>query len=113
MRSNDFAFWLQGYFELREEGLPLNPRQLGIVKAHLALVRETEGKKLGGFPEWLQGTLDAMGDQPMDERLLRLVEKRLANEFEHVIDPLYEKGKNKQNLDWLHGGGAGDTLIRC
>ena len=41
MTSRDFAFWLQGYFEISEEKT-LNQRELEIVKKHLNLVFKHE-----------------------------------------------------------------------
>ena len=37
MTSRDFAYWLQGYFELTESPT-LNEKQTQLVKAHLAMV---------------------------------------------------------------------------
>lgn len=41
MTSRDFAFWLQGYFEISDEKT-LNQRELEIVKKHLNLVFKHE-----------------------------------------------------------------------
>ena len=41
MTSRDFAFWLQGSFEV-SEAKELNAKQVGIIKAHLALVFKHE-----------------------------------------------------------------------
>jgi hypothetical protein len=38
MKSSEFCYWLQGYFELSPEGQGLSPEQTDIVKRHLALV---------------------------------------------------------------------------
>lgn len=37
MNSRDFAFWLQGYFEISGGG-ELNQTQVGMIRNHLALV---------------------------------------------------------------------------
>lgn len=37
MRSRDFVFWLQGFFELSEE-LQLSAKQVAAIKQHLGLV---------------------------------------------------------------------------
>lgn len=45
MTSRDFCFWLQGFFELQAAANnhePLNAQQIGMVKAHLALVFKHE-----------------------------------------------------------------------
>jgi hypothetical protein len=39
MTARDFVYWLQGFFELgSDQGLPLTPRQVGLIRRHLALV---------------------------------------------------------------------------
>jgi predicted ferric reductase len=38
MKSRDFCFWLQGYFELRNQEEPLYEGQLEIIKKHLNMV---------------------------------------------------------------------------
>ena len=49
MKSRDFCFWLQGFFEVQESGLALhdepmtlNKGQLACVKRHLAMVFQHE-----------------------------------------------------------------------
>lgn len=38
MNSTEFAYWLQGFLELREDDKPLTSKQVQIIKDHLALV---------------------------------------------------------------------------
>jgi hypothetical protein len=38
MRSDQFVFWLQGFFELSEPNKPLTMEQIQIIKNHLKLV---------------------------------------------------------------------------
>lgn len=38
MKSRDFAFWLQGYFEVSASNPGLTPAQVEVIKRHLALV---------------------------------------------------------------------------
>jgi hypothetical protein len=38
MTSRDFAYWLQGYFELRPSDGPLTGEQADLIRRHLALV---------------------------------------------------------------------------
>ena len=43
MRSRDFAFWLQGFFELTDtDGKGLHPDQVRMIRRHLALVFQHE-----------------------------------------------------------------------
>lgn len=38
MKATDLAYWLQGFFELREDGEGLTARQTKLIEKHLALV---------------------------------------------------------------------------
>lgn len=51
MTSRDFAYWLQGFFELREEGTGLSAKQAELVEKHLALVFKHEIDPSQGSPE--------------------------------------------------------------
>jgi len=47
MNTENFVYWLQGFLELREDDKPLTPKQVQIIKDHLALVftKETPDRK--------------------------------------------------------------------
>lgn len=38
MKSRDFCYWLQGYFELRAKGESMTPEQVACVERHLSMV---------------------------------------------------------------------------
>ncbi len=42
MRSRDFCFWLQGFFELKDPQAVVSPEQVEIIRKHLALVFKHE-----------------------------------------------------------------------
>ena len=44
MKSRDFCYWLQGFFEIQEQkdGPPLTSKQVNMIKAHLAMVFKHE-----------------------------------------------------------------------
>lgn len=47
MKSRDFCYWLQGYFEISDStngktNMPLNEKQVAQIKAHLAMVFKHE-----------------------------------------------------------------------
>jgi hypothetical protein len=42
MTSRDFAYWLQGYFEIHGKADSLTPEQVEMIKRHLALVFQHE-----------------------------------------------------------------------
>ncbi len=106
MYAREFCYWLQGAFEL---GITfLNEGQRELVKKHLALVNATpqEGQPTEAlvFCGWLGGVMDTMPDLEQAGPMSK-VRVRLADVFEHVIDPSY---KNAKKLTQIHGPG-----MRC
>lgn len=56
MTSRDFCYWLQGFFEIGDEGKPrdddsLTPKQVASIRKHLALVFVHEIDPSAGPPE--------------------------------------------------------------
>jgi hypothetical protein len=105
VRAVEFAYWLQGYFELSPEGaIVLSERQIQIIKNHLALVREVD--KDNSFTSWLNGILEAIDlGLRIDEKATTKIQERLNNCFQHEIDPTY-KG-DPQKLAGIHAGKPG------
>lgn len=114
MTEQDFAYWLQGYFELYieiENKLPpINDRIKICIEKHIKLVKEAElGKKYpSAFCARILGMLEA-GD---GERLSKAIAAALKEKFEHDIDPKYP---NSDQLNQIHGSGpaTNTTTIRC
>lgn len=42
MTARDFAYWLQGYFEIHGNVTSLTPEQMELIRRHLALVFQHE-----------------------------------------------------------------------
>ena len=70
MNSVEFAYWLQGYFELRDNDEPLTAKQVQIIKDHLALVfnkvtpdREAKTEK-EEYPDVRPNLRDVRFDRP-------------------------------------------------
>lgn len=108
MKPNEFAYWLQGYFELREEDKPLTREQWDVVINHINLVKKVlEGSKRDladalfsnlkenstvAFINWLVGILEAAATPELKvdlDAITPLVKKKLGEQFEHVIDKGY------------------------
>ncbi len=96
MFQNEFSYWVQGFFELRNEteqdNQALTEAQWRCVKKHLELVKTVEKKGLSGFPAWLDGvlTVATCPELVVDQKALtRLVETKLGEHFQHVIDKTY------------------------
>ncbi len=53
MKSQEFCYWLQGYFELSQPGIAIEPNQVKTIKKHLALVffHEIDPEADGNDPE--------------------------------------------------------------
>jgi hypothetical protein len=96
MRSIEFAYWLQGYFEISEDVTEINERRLSIIKAHLSLVFEYD-KEPSKFIHWLKGFLDGANHNSLTPELTDKVKKELHSIFKHVIDPSYTNDPKKQN----------------
>ena len=89
MYSVDFAYWLQGYFELTEDDQPLTAKQVQIIRNHLNLVFKHEIDDLyAGDKEELQNIHDGTHEQSS------------------LLDDPLSPGK------WPHPGGS-DPLFRC
>lgn len=66
MTSRDFAFWLQGYFEIEDANgttQPINAEKVEIIKKHLAMVFIHEIDPLDGN-EKMQAKLNAAHSSP-------------------------------------------------
>jgi hypothetical protein len=108
--EQDFAYWLQGYFELYieiENKLPpINDRIKICIKKHIKLVNEyASGKPPSAFCARILGMIEA-GD---GERLAKAMAAAIKEKFEHEIDPSYS---NTQALNQIHNLGS-DVVIRC
>jgi hypothetical protein len=69
MRSRDFCYWLQGFFELRDKE-PIQPAQIEIIQRHLAMVFAHEIDPTFGDKKH-QDILDALHRPPADGTLMR------------------------------------------
>ncbi len=101
MTSRDFCFWLQGYFEIKEDTgyHDLSADQVEIVKKHLALVFKHEiDPSMGGKDH--QKELDDIHTPES----LKPAKKKLKSTV----------GNNAQDLlEDLGGGIRPDVLYRC
>lgn len=79
MRNVEFCYWLQGYFELRQVPVEMSESQFCIIRQHIALVKEVEGKLLG-FPAWLEGVLDVVA-RDQNSAISQKIKDRLGQEL--------------------------------
>ena len=70
MKSRDFCFWLQGYFEIFDGTCALNAEQVKIITSHLALVFEHEIDPAMGDDK-VQAKLNAIHNTSPDGSIMR------------------------------------------
>lgn len=64
MRSRDFCFWLQGFFEMRDSEEEITEQQVECIKKHLALVFKHEIDPSAGNAEHQQALNEIHGRPP-------------------------------------------------
>lgn len=133
MKSTEFAYWLQGFFELNHltEGtglkdLILQKGHYECIQDHINLVKTYESEKVMPFVHWLEGfiagylvsstTDDNNAEYTRAVNTTKEIQTRLGNLFAHEIDPSY--GKEKQEaMNKVHSGARPprneDRRIRC
>lgn len=113
MKPAELCYWMQGRFELEDEGNPwttFTPTQVTTLKKHLQLVgvfmetAPSNAETLSGlgFCRYLLGVLDNVdAGKGLGKAAVKKIRKQLNNEFEHVIDHLYP---NQEELNKIHNG---------
>jgi hypothetical protein len=113
MKSIEFMYWLQGYFEVCES-IEINQRQYQVIKNHLNMVKIVDGKEMWPFCHWLEGVMDIINTpEPSKEQTL-IIKNKLNGIFEHVVE-------NKMNENVFPQKSSGmqlnpsetSELIRC
>ncbi len=108
MYAREFCYWLQGAFEIIGAD-SLNAQQRNCIAKHLELVGATpqqdQPAQAISFCGWLSGVIDTIPDTEQSSVIAK-IRVRLANVFEHAIDPTYKADAKK--LMQIHGPG-----MRC
>jgi len=72
MYAHDFAYWLQGFFELSEETPALSKKQVRVIQNHLNLVFKHEiDDKYAGNKQELQDIHEGKPKPPKKDPLIR------------------------------------------
>jgi hypothetical protein len=108
MKSRDFCYWLQGYFELYESSHqgPIGEVQAQRIRDHLKLVFKHEIDPSAGSAEH-QAELNAIhaGEEPP-------MPPHIALKFQEEMDAKLEE--LRRTTGWRPGGGlGGGGLVRC
>lgn len=85
MTSIEFAYWLQGAFEIAQVS-SFNEEQTQVIKNHLAMVEYTEKNQMSKFCTWLQGFFDMAEPKILSVDQAEKIEEKLAACFTHVVD---------------------------
>lgn len=98
MTERDFAYWLQGFFEISGEARTLSSSQIACVRRHIALLRTTQKTSV------LATSIDAL-----IEHNVEAVQRVINEYFEHVIDPQHP---NQAAANYAHHGNS-SVKVRC
>jgi hypothetical protein len=98
MKSSEFAYWLQGWFELQEPHYA-GATQTALMRAHLALVFACDPTP-SGFCCWLRNWFHHENPPVLGDESITAIRDELQKEFIHVIDPSYP---NQDVLNAIHG----------
>ena len=107
MHTNEFCYWLQGYFELKDElesneskGFPLTQKQMECIRRHMDIVKSVDKGNTGPFILWLEGVLSlAQGSTVDPNHTTDLIRTKLAGIFKDVIDKSYTKDLPEDEAD--------------
>jgi len=108
MKFDQFAYWLQGYFEITEGEASLTTSQVSKIKNHILLHMECSHREKidpNTFICWLNGAITFYEDLPKEkqEELVKEINQKLNNLFIHKIDP--KMPGDKDSLQNIHDGG--------
>lgn len=114
MSSRDFAYWLQGFFEInsaKQGGYEITDAQIDVIRNHLNLV----------FKHEIDPSLNEGKTKEEVQELQDVHDGPLPKKDQNAVDWLKNKFKpshiNKPN-SWLHdnwrpNGNSDDNLLRC
>lgn len=119
MKAAEFAYWMQGYFEINGDGRSLTENQALLVLKKAESVKAgsdaVEGKAQSSV-SFAQGMLFPVSEGMVDEAFLKSASQKMKNKlhdlFAHTIDPSYEGAQSDFNA--IHEGGRPPRpVMRC
>lgn len=108
MTGREFAYWLQGYFEIKGTNInSITLKQSSIIYDNLVSVKRNDTTKSNekDYCDWLLGCYDKE-QLPTTEIVIRL-----NGLFEHVIDATYGDKEVQDRLSNIHHG-RNDRRVR-
>lgn len=99
MKSIEFMYWLQGYFEVIDEP-EISQDNLQKIKNHLNMARITDQHNLLPFCNWLSGFIDSCDATQLNVLQTEKIKNKLNNLFSHVVkDYKAERVTNMNSLN--------------
>lgn len=99
MKSIEFCYWLQGWFELTDPK-SISPEKTDMIKSHLALVMKYDTQPYQ-FCHSLNGLFTIAALTEFNEVQTQKLKKSLSETFLNTIDTRYTKEEH-QKLDMIH-----------
>lgn len=101
MKSRDFTFWLQGFFEIQNPKY-LDEKQIKIIQSHIALVLKYEPKyDQSNFVHYVAGSL-TIAKGFVGEEDLKIIKDVAYEEFDHKAHNDY--GDDIDKAKRIHSG---------
>jgi len=108
MKFDQFAYWLQGYFELRNDHCSLSLEQVSKICNHIKLVETcSKNEPIHSMLGFLKGLLFQYEAASSNQRvaIAQKIQKELSELFKHEIDPKMEPDpKFREELQRIHDG---------
>jgi hypothetical protein len=113
MKSIEFMYWLQGYFEVSDSE-SLTKEQVQKVRNHLKMAEITEGREQLPFCHWLNGVLDMIPSNEMTKEQCSVIKNKLNFVFDHVVDrKINEQNNIPSNPGLQLNPSESSVLIKC
>lgn len=101
MKSTEFCYWLQGYFELKKEkALSFDEDQTQSVKNHLEMVFAHDPQPMQ-FCAFLRGYFTISEPVIIEESQAKIIHEELSKTFKNEIDSRYSP-QQYQQLNKIH-----------
>lgn len=93
MKSIEFMYWLQGYFEVCE-CTQITEKQYQVIKNHLNMVKIVEGKEMWPFCHWLEGVMDVITTPEPSIEQTNIIKNKLNGIFDHVVERVINESQS-------------------
>lgn len=106
MTSENFKYWLNGYFEISNT-YELNKDQYVMIKNHLKIIKDSDN-----FIHYLNGIFDSNGDKELSLEQCKLIFDKLNKEFKKIT-PDFGNFDVLGNIDFINKNSFIDDTKLC